>query len=310
MNKNKSLRQIKGQNLFWAFFTKPTAADLEPLKEKYNFHPLDIEDCLSPAQRPKIDEYHDYLFIVLTFPYYLKNERMVKASELDIFIGPNYLITVTDGMLPSLNNFFEQCQFNDSYREKFLNDGPTQLLYHILNRLQQYCYPMLDHINDDIQNIEKIIFSGYEKKMVKEILVVKQSIVGFRKIMQSHKSIIHKFIAKKDKFFIPNAVAIYFANILEQTKDLWDNLEGLKENIDALQGTNESLISFRLNDIMKILTMISVILLPVNLVAAIFTLNTPHIPLVGKPNGFWLILILMFSVGASFYLFFKKKGWL
>jgi len=310
MNKNKSLIQITEGSTHWLHFTKPTASDLEFLKDKYHFHPLDIQDCLSPAQRPKIDDYADYLFIVLTFPYYIKTEREIRASELDIFIGQNYLITVSDGMLIPLNNLLEQCQFNDSAREKFMNDGPSQLLYQILSKLQLYCYPMLDHIGEDIRNIEKVIFSGYEKKMVKEILVVKQNIVNFRQIMQTHKNVIRKFISKKDKFFIPNSVAVYYAYLLEQTKDLWDTLEGIKENIDALHNTNESLISFRLNDIMKILTTISVILLPINLVAVIFGMHAQGMPFIDRPNGFWIIMSIMALIAIGLVAFFKKKDWI
>ncbi|MBU1036970.1 magnesium/cobalt transporter CorA [Patescibacteria group bacterium] len=310
MKKSKNFQEIKTTQVCWLNFTSPTAKDLEYLRNNFNFHPLDIEDCLSPAQRPKLDEYPDYLFIILTFPYYLKEERQIESSEVGIFIGPNYLVTVTDGKLIPLNNFFEQCQFNDTFREKYLSEGPSQLLYHILNKLQLYCYPMLDHISEDIQNIEKVIFSGYERKMVKEILIVKQNIVSFRKTMQSHRNVIRKFIAKRDKFFIPNAVTIYFANILEQTKDLWDIMESVKENIEALHETNESLISFRLNDIMKILTTISVILLPISLIASIFGMNTPLMPFIYLPYGFWIILGMMGVLALLLIWFFKKRGWL
>lgn len=310
MKQTKKYKQIKTQQLRWLHLVTPKAKDLETIRNNFNFHPLDIEDCLSPAQRPKLDEYPNYLFMILTFPYYVREEREIKASEIDFFIGPNYLITVTDGMLPPLNNFFEQCQINDTFRTKYLGEGPTQLLYALLNKLQLYLYPMLDHISEDIQNIEKVIFQGYEKKMVKEILFVKRNIVNFRKIMQAHKNVIRKFIAKRNKFFIPNAVTIYFANILEQTKDIWDILEGLKENVEALHNTNESLISFRLNDIMKILTIISVILLPINLIASIFGMNTPIMPFVNNPYGFWIILGLMGALIILFIIFFRKKGWL
>ena len=306
----KSVKQIITPTFVWTHLTNNSAKEMEFLRNKFSFHPLDLEDCLSPIQRPKLDEYDNYLFMIMSFPYYDRKTREILGSEVDFFIGPNYLVTVSDGRLPTLMNFFEQCQMNDTYRAKYLTGGPAYLLSSILNVLEGYLHPILNHINLDIENVQKVIFSGYEKKMVKEILIIKRNIISFRKIMQAHKNVIHKLIAKKEKFFIPKSANLYLANNLEQTKDIWDNLESLKENIDALHTTNESLISFRLNDIMKILTMISVVLLPVNLIATIFGMNTPVMPLVNHPNGFYLILGLMGLLLTGFVIFFKKKDWL
>lgn len=303
-------QEIKTNRVKWLFFINPTAKQLENLRVQYKFHPLDIEDCISPAQRPKLDEYENYLFLILTFPYYDAASREIGASEVDFFIGPDYLITITDGQLTPLLKFFEQCQINDIYREKFLSDAPTYLLYEIINRLQLYCYPMLDHVAEDIENIQKVIFTGYEKKMVKEILIIKRNIVRLRKIMQAHKNTVRKLLTKKDKYFIPNTITFYFNNTLEQTKDIWDILESLNENINALHATNESLISFRLNDIMKILTIITVILLPVNLIAGIFGMNTPIMPFINSPHGFWIILGLMALLIIVLIFYFKKRKFL
>ena len=310
MKSDKKFKEIKTPAVRWLHFNKPKSADLDYLRNNFKFHPLDLEDCLSPTQRSKLDEYPEYLFMILTFPYYFRPEKEIRGSEVDFFIGPDYLISVSDGNLPPLNHFFEQCQLNEAFREKYLGEGPTQLLYALVNKLQHYCYPMLTHIDEDIESIEKIIFSGYEKKMVKKILEVKRNIVSFRRNLQAHKNVIHKLMSKKDKFFIPNAIGAYFANILEQTKDLWDILENLKEDIEALHSTNESLISFRLNDIMKILMIISVILLPINMLASIFGMNTPIMPIVNHPDGFWIILGIMAVLIVGAVMIIKKKKWM
>lgn len=310
MKTNKKFQEVKTSEVRWLHFSKPKLSDFDYLRNNFKFHPLDIDDCISPTQRSKMDEYTEYIFMILTFPYFNHKEKEINGSEIDFFIGPGYLITVTDGNLPTLNHFFEQCQLNMAFREKYLSEGPTQLLYAIVNKLQHYCYPMLAHIDEDIENIEKIIFHGYEKKMVKEILEVKRNIVSFRRSMQSHKNVIRKLISKKDKYFIPNSITVYFSNILEQTKDLWDILENLKEDIEALHSTNESLISFRLNDIMKILTIISVILLPINMIASIFGMNTPIMPFVTNPYGFWIILSIMATLVIVAVFIIKKKRWM
>lgn len=305
------VQQIKFNRFNWINIINPGAKEIDFLRDNFDFHPLDFEDCLSPVQRPKLDRYNHYLFLVLTFPFFETKNRHVIASEVDFFIGPNYLITINDGKLNPLINLFRQCQVNDYLREKYLDNGVISLLYEILNKLQLYCYPMLDHIHDDIDKLETKIFSGDEKQMVKEILIIKRNIVNFRKIMQAHKNIVKKLISSSDKYFISKASVVYLANILEQTKDIWDILEGQKETIEALHKTNESLISFRLNDIMKTLTIFSVIVFPLTLLAAIFGMNiTSGMPFIREDNGFWLVIGIMLIGCLGMLWFFKKKKWL
>ena len=305
-----AVNKIKTKRLAWVHFNEFKSPEAEYLRENYSFHPLDIEDCLSPSQRPKLDEYPSYLFLILTFPVYVPETKEILSAEVNFFIGPEFLITVNKDNLVPLTKFFEQCQLNDIMREKFMQGNPTKLLYEILNRLQEYCFPMLDHINDDIDFLEKGIFEGYERTMVEKILIVRRNIVNFRKIMQAHKNVIKKVISKNTKYFIPTSIDTYYANILEQTKDIWDILNNQRETIEALHSTNESLISFRLNDIMKILTVISVIIVPANLLASVFGMNTMFMPIVTHPYGFWIILGCMGIVMLILIYYFKRKKWM
>jgi magnesium transporter len=305
-----SINKIKTNRLTWVHFDKFSSSEAEYLRENFDFHPLDIEDCLSPAQRPKLDEYPKHIFLILTFPIYVPENKEIISAEVNFFIGPEYLITVNKDHLPPLTKFFEQCQLNDTLREKFMRGNPTKLLYEILNRLQEYCFPMLDHINDDIDFLEKGIFEGYERSMVKKILIVRRNIVNFRKIMQAHKNVIRKLMAKNTKYFIPTSIVSYYANILEQTKDIWDILNNQRETIEALHSTNESLISFRLNDIMKMLTVISLIIVPANLLASVFGMNAVHMPIIEHPYGFWIILGFMAIIMILLASYFKRKKWM
>lgn len=305
-----NLQQIQYKNISWTHVTKPTDEDLSYLQEKYGFHPLDIADVKTVSQRPKIDEYSNYLFMVLLFAYHDKNEQEIEATEINIFIGATYLVTATDGRENEVENFFNECQHDESIKQLYMSGHPVQLLHELLHRLQSQTYPMLDHISMDMEKIEKQLFAGNEKRMVREILAVRRNIVAFRRIMQSHKNIIKKLVATRTKFFMPDEMADYFNENLERSKDIWDYLETHKDTIDAYQQTNESLISFKLNDIMKILTIISVILIPANLVASIFGMNTTQAPLTHDPNGFWYITGIIALVIFSFLIWFKKKDWL
>lgn len=304
-----TIQTIKTKNLTWVNITKPGERQMEYLKKKYNFHSLDLKDCLPPLQRPKLESRSDYLFMILLFPVYNRQVRAVFPSEVDFFISENHLITIHSNELSPLIDLFELAQ-EKSFQEKYLSGSPAVLLYEILNRLLLYCFPILDHININIDRAERKIFTGYEKKMVREILIIKRDIVNFRRAMQAHKSVIRKLIAKAPQFFSTAKLNIYFDALVEHIKEIWDLLENYKDAINALHETNESLISFRLNDIMKLLTIISVVLLPVTLIASIYSMNTPGMPLVRHPHGFWIVLILMIIVSLGVLRYFKKKEWL
>jgi len=191
-----------------------------------------------------------------------------------------------------------------------LGSHPVFLLYEVLHRLQNHTIPILDHITQEIEDIEKRIFKNEEKKLVVEILHAKRNIVDFRRIMQAHKNIIKKLMGTHDKFFMHSKINIYFVNILDRAKDIWDILETLKENINTFQETNESLISHKLNDIMKTLTIVSVIMVPANLIASIFGMNARHMPFIGLSNDFYILMSVIFMVIFLSLIYFRSKKWL
>jgi len=310
MAQYENINIIKSKNLTWINITKPGKKEIGYLAKNFDFHPLDLQDCLPPLQRPKLVEYPNYLFMILQFPIYNRKTRTINSSEVDFFITPKHLITVHNNKLQPLKDLFEKCSNDISFQEKYLNTGVAPLLYEILDKSLNYCFPMLNHISHDIDNIEKEIFSGYEKKIVYKILQTKRNIVNFRKAMQAHKNVIKRLASRIPEFLNKPKQKIYFNNLIEYTKDIWDLLQNHKETIDALHNTNESLISFRLNDIMKLLTLISVILLPINMIASIFGMNTIYTPIVRKVWGFWIILAMMLAVTLIMIRIFKKKKWL
>ncbi len=306
-----SINKIKTKRLLWIHINQPTKEDIEFLRKEYDFHPLDLEDCLTKIQRPQISEYAHYIFFILTFPVYNRKNREIYSSEVDFFLSSKYLITIGDAKISTLDNFFDEVQNNEYSKEKYLMAShPIFLLYEVMHRLQNYTFPMLDHISQDIEDIDKRIFKGEERKLVREILHVKRNIVDFRRIMQAHKNVIKKLMSTHTKFFMHNKTNVYFSNILDRTKDIWDILETQKENINAFQETNESLISYRLNDIMKTLTIISVIMIPANLIASIFGMNAKAMPFIGKPYDFSAIMLIIFIMILTFVIYFRRKKWL
>ncbi len=305
-----SIQQIKAKGFSWINVSRCSSEEMKYLGENFGFHPIHLNDCLSQIQRPKLDMTDNYIFMILLFPVYNRKTRKITSSEVDFFINADYLVVVHRDELTPLINFFNLCKINQAEQEKYLDDNPSALIHEILNRLFCYCIPILDTLNANINSIEEHIFNGFERKMVNEILIAKTNVVNFRKIMQAHRLVISKLLKKTGVFFSTGEYKMYFDELLETTEDIWGNLENITQSIEATEKTNNALISFQLNDTIKILTTISVIILPVSLIAAIFGMNLQFMPLINKPFSFWVILGLMVFTFLSLLHFFKKKKWL
>ncbi len=306
------IETTKTNQVTWLNITSAGKKELDYLAKNFKFHPLDLEDARADryAQRPKVNDQPNYLFLILLFPYYYRRGREIIASEVDFFITPKELITLHTEELTTLTNFFNTCKIDSAEREKYFGSTPAKLLYEILNRLLHGCFPMLDHISLDIENIEKKIFAGYERQMVKEILVIKRNIVNFRKTMQAHEDTMRRLLKIKSNYFDGGQLNIYYLDLIDQIKNIWDILENQKETIEALEATNNALVNFKLNDIIKTLTVFSVIIFPLTLLADIFSMNTRNNPLVGQPYDFWAVVGLMAIITLAMIYYFKRKRWL
>ncbi|TSD04624.1 MAG: magnesium transporter [Parcubacteria group bacterium Athens0714_12] len=307
---NNKIKIIKIKDLVWIDIVNAGEKEIKYLKQEFNFHPLDLKDCFPPLQRPKLIVQENYIFMILQFPFYNRETKEILPSEIDFFIGKNFIITHHLNELISIKDFFQDLQKNKEAQKKYLSNNPSIILYEILNKLLLYCFPMLNHINLDIDVVEKQIFNGQNKKIVKEILIIRRNIVNFRKTMQPHKSIVRKLIGIAPQFFSISKLNIYFNYLVENTKEIWDHLENYKDSIDALHNTNESLINFKTNEIIKTLTIFSVIVFPLTLLAAIFGMNAINMPFINLPYGFWYIIGIMLVGGILMFWVFKNKKWM
>jgi len=307
----KNIREIKTKSLRWVDVTDPTKREVKYIQENFDFHQLDVAACLPPNQRPKVFTHPDYIFMILQFPTYDRKTREIRASEIDFFITPDLLITTHSSNLTSIKELFNKCKDNKNFRNRKMNGNPAILLYEILNELFMYCFPMLNHISLDIDDVDDGLFSENAKVTVEDILIIKRNIINFRKAMQFHKTVIKKLIEKAPQFFSVAKLNIYFHTLIAHTKEIWDNLENYKDSINAIHETNESLISFKTNEIIKTLTIFSVIVFPLTLLAAIFGMNTLNgMPLIDHPHGFEIVMTLMLVLTLIMAMFFKKKKWL
>lgn len=306
-----NIRQINFKNIIWMDFINPKEHDINHLRENFNFHPLNIQDCMRDSHRSEINMYDDYIFLIVLFPVYNRTTREISHGEIKFFITKTHLITIHHRDFPVMDEFFKILELGPAIRAKFSDETPEQLLFEILNKLFLYCFPMVDHLIIDCDVIEKAIFSGKEKQMVSEILLIRRNITDFRKIMQVHKSILKRLILtfKINPIFNMKRSDVYFENLIDYSKEIWDTLENLKERIEALQDTNESQISFRLSTIMKTLTIISVITFPLTLFATLFSMSITSIPLQHNPYAFWIIICTQLLVAGGMLWIFKNKKW-
>ena len=292
-------------NLTWVNIERPTEQETEYLAQNYHFHPLDLDDCLSRIQRPKIDEYKDYLFLVFHFPVFNKQARTTTASQLSVFIGEKYLITLHKGELKPLVKLFKECQIDEESRQENLSQGSSYLLYRIIDRLVDYCLPILNKIVGNIEEVEDNIFSDSAHGVVKEISILRRDIISFRRIIWPIRAVIGS-LEPKIRRFTKMDLAVYFGDMVDHVDKIWDALDEYKEIIEGLNDTYDSLASNRTNDVMRMLTVIAVILLPITVIASIWGMNIP-LPFQNSTHSLLFVFLIMAVIIGGMLYFFRRK---
>jgi len=305
-----AIEQIDGEGLRWVNIERSGQLERDWLEEHFDFHALDLEDVLSRNQRPKIDVYDDYLFIVLHFPVFDPAAGRLGAGELDLFVGPGYLVTIPNQPLQPIEYLFERCRAKEELREQLFLRGSGYLLYRIVDDSFDYCFPMLRKIGNKLDALEDGIFEGRSEEVVRDISNVKQEIINFRKVIRPQRPVLRDLESVKQRYLAPDLdLEIYFDDIVDAHERIWDMLENYKEVVEALEETNESVLSHRVNDILRVLTSISVIVLPLTLVASIWGMNVA-VPGEGDAEDFYAVIGVMVVILGAMLTWFRRRGWL
>ncbi len=299
--------ELSADGLTWFHAERPGSLEVAYLAERFGFHELDIEDVLSKRQRPKIDEYPDYLFAVLHFPVYDKNVRRLNAAELDVFLGPDFLITLPNVELLPVTYLFRRCEDDDELRRELFR-GSGYLLYHVLDDLFDYCFPILDKIGAKLDQIEPAIFEERSEDVVRDISNAKQEIIAYRKIIKPERSTL-RMLERTTERFLPENLELYFDDIVDAAERIWDLLDNYKEVIDGLESTNESFISHKQQYRLQLLTVVTVILLPLTLITGLLGMNV-GVPGEGEIEAFWTIVGVMVVLGLGLLGLFRWRRWL
>lgn len=302
-----------GGEVTWINIANARKAEIEYLRKKFNFNlaHLQASSSKATAQRTTIECANEYIFLILHFPVFENGDGNIISAEIEFFIGENYIVTLHNNNLKALNRFFNLCKKDGNSTLSYEFESSAILLYEILDKLMTDCNAILDKNSINIANLEQVIFEQKSRKAVSQILLLRRNIINTRKIMLNHKNTIKKF-SKFESGNIPeHKIRKYYNSLLENSKRFWENLEIQKEMVEILNKTNESLLNNRLNDIMKTLTIFSVIVFPLTLLAAIFGMNTMNgMPFINTPNGFWIVMIMMMVGCTGMLIIFAKKKWL
>jgi len=304
-----NIKTIFTKRLRWIDVVNPGPEEIEWLRANFRFHNLHFQAVSQHQHRTHIDEGEGYDFIVLLFPVYDRSAKEIIPGEVDFFVGPDFLITVHYNQIYTLKALFNETRNSAELRTAHMQKGSGFLLYKILDSLFRRSYPILDHISEDITEIEQGIFHNTGVDLLSKIALMKKNIIEFRKMMKTH----HYVLAKLPKRTVPYLnfpqSKLYYRDLLEYFENIWDILEALKETADTLADTNQSLVAHRLNQLTRNISIISAIVLPATLVAFLFVIELPGRPFHNNPFGFWIVGGLMALSSLLMLWLFKHKKW-
>lgn len=308
-NHTKYIRKISYEETKLLVIEEPQKKDYLYLKRHFNFHPLHLEDILSPIQRPKIDLEDEYIFFVLHFPQFNAITQKIDSKEIDFFLTQNEVIVVINNQYLALDEIITRIFKNKKEREKIMGKGTAVLIYYIFDKLFDSLFPLLEDLEKNLDNIDKNIFIKRPKNIADHISFLKRNVIYCQTLVKpelnsftSLENTNHKFMTKEIK--------TYFNNITDHLKKIWDRLEDIKELSNNLSSTFESYLSFKTNETIKFLTIISTILLPLTLLSGIYGMNLSFLPLSNHPNALAIISFFMLLI-ISFMLFlFRIKHWI
>lgn len=301
--------KLKHDRVTWTNIIHPTPNDVQALREEYPFiHPLNFEDMLSPMERPKIDEDDNYLFIVMHFPQWDPVQRLSRAHEINIVIGRGYVITIHDGTLKPLVRMFQSSENDAELRKRYMGRGANHTFYTIIDQLVDYIFPMLRKVDKNVNEIEESIFTQDTRKIIREITLIRRDVIALRRIIRQQVPVLEA-LENTEHPIIHEDFEEYFGDLVDHMSKARDFIEEDFEIVGNLAETADMLANYRINEIMRILTVISVIMLPLTLVSSVYGMNVP-LPLEQNPQAFLVISVTMFLIAALLLFYFRRRGWL
>lgn len=302
---------VTGDRITWVNITDTTIHDVAWLRRNYPFfHPLHLEDMVSHIERPKLDDEGDYLFVVMHFPLWDPITRLSRASEVDFFVGRNIIVTVHDGVLKPLNTLFSTLSANTDERRNVLGKSAGHAFYVMVDKLVDYIFPILYKVESNIRTLEERIFdeeSGAE--IIRDIALVRRDAIALRRIVRQQIPILEA-LERTNTPIIHEELDEYFGDLLDHIQRARDIIDEDAEIITGISDTADTLISHRLNNIIRILTVFSVIMLPLTFISSVFGMNVDFPFDENHPDSFLIISGIMLVITVVMLVYFRSRRWL
>lgn len=303
-----STEELKGKKCRWINISGVDESTEAYLKDKFQFHALDIEDVMSDIERPKLDIYKYYLFFVAVFPFYDKTRLKIRAREVDFFLTKDTIITVAKNPHPHLEHIFKKTMSSVKLRKIWFSKGPSFVFYKIIEKLYRDIRHTVDTLAGQIGIVENDVYDNELKSVARDLALLRRSILALRRILDPQRSSLNALVNLK-RDFIPDEMSNYFDNVLDGVEKLWSEIEGCRDMIDGLHLTNESLVSHHTSRVVTTLTIISASLMPLTLLAGIYGMNLTNLPFVNEPIYVLALFatVALLTVGLVALIFRSKK---
>lgn len=307
MVETEDINILNLDHLQWIHIPNPTDKNMEYLKKNFDFHPLDIEDCQTKVQRPKIDIYDNYRFLILHFPYFDKALKFVKTKEVKLFWGENFIITIGKSHW-IIRKLFQEIKDKSEIDIEELDNTSDALLYTIFDALMDDSFRLLRMIEDNLEKISMEIFTRKPETIIEDISVTRKNLILLNTTFKPQLRLFQKFESGLVKGFTEN-MENYWGDVLDAYQKMWDSIEDYQELIQGFAQTFDSLQANKTNEIMKVLTVFSTVLLPLTFLTGLYGMNV-HLPIESENAAFAIIVGIMILIVVALLLYFKKRHWI
>jgi magnesium transporter len=293
------------EKIVWADVSDPTSQDFLDLAEEFNFHPLSIEDCRNEHQRPKVEEYSGYYFIVLYEAELIVPENRLELRELNIFLGANYLVTVHSQPLRAIATAGRLWKEWTDRAEH----GSGLLAYLLMDAIVDDYMPLLDVMSERMDDLEDKIFGEFQPESIEEIFRIKKQLLHLRRSITPLRDVFNTMLRREQPIFA-RETHVYFQDVFDHIIRVADTIDTLRDMLSSTMDAYLSVQGNRMNVIMKRLTSIATILMSVTLIAGIYGMNFARMPELGWKYGYVFALVWMLVIGFALYFYFRKRKWL
>ncbi|HRZ19442.1 MAG TPA: magnesium/cobalt transporter CorA [Methanofastidiosum sp.] len=287
----------------WIDLVDTTQDEIAKLGSIFDLHPVTVEDLADEGTRVKIEIFDNYNFIVL---YNLCMEERLIRYEYDVVIGENFIITKDTSGDAKL---FGKLRNDDKALSKILGKGPDFLLHMVMDKVIDNYFKIIETLDVTIEKIEEELFETGSKECLLKVIDLKKDVSLFKRIVVSEREELLGLL-RKESLFVTDETKIYFRDNYDSIISIFDSLDSMKDSLIGIQDTYLSYTSNRLNEIMKVLTIIATIMMPLTLISGIYGMNFDFMPELRSPFGYYAVLFLMLVIGLSMVYYFKKKGWM